>query len=117
MIRAVSARHDICACAVLSDSSYSPKSRRWKQTIFPTPLPTSREEVLHLSRVLDMLLEEAPSNSSVGVAPPINTSVAEDLSSLAEYFSELPWCGVSRYRQLRCCCADVMVGLRDGVMV
>jgi hypothetical protein len=36
------------------------QSRSWKTQTFPAVLPSSREEVVHLARVLEALLDERP---------------------------------------------------------
>ncbi len=41
-----------------SDVTFEPETRVWKTTMCPTQLPTTREEVVHLTAVLDVLLSE-----------------------------------------------------------
>ena len=43
-------------------ATLDPETRHWKTTMFPTQLPTSRDEVMHLTRVLDCLLAEVDEN-------------------------------------------------------
>lgn len=63
---AIPAQYHVQASSAIPDTTaphadspvFDQETRQWKATVFPTQLPSTREEVLHLTRVLDILLKE-----------------------------------------------------------
>lgn len=56
------------------DVELDPSTRQWKRTEFPTKLPSTRDEVLHLGRVLDLLLREVDSSRTPATADPADSA-------------------------------------------
>jgi hypothetical protein len=79
---AIPAQYHVQASSAIPDTTaahsnapvFDPETRQWKATVFPTQLPSTREEVLHLARVLDILLKEV----DAGRVSPKLQQAAED---------------------------------------
>ena len=64
-----------------ADVTFEPETRTWKTTMCPTQLPTTRDEVIHLTAVLDVLLSEVDDvRLAGGIEPMKPEEVPEDES-------------------------------------
>ena len=61
-----------------ADVTFEPETRTWKTTMCPAQLPTTRDEVIHLTAVLDVLLSEVDDVRLAGGIEPIKPEEAPE---------------------------------------